>query len=225
MDENIYVDNSAINWSYFFPDFIVFRIATELSKLGFVDISFYPESKKLLDFLPELIIREQFNLALELVSEEADAFEKCHALIEISKEFEKKERNFEAIKCMDLALKSADDILNDLQRLSVFLDISAEFYKKGNYELAKSLIYEVLQYARVTIGETSLDNLLVRVSSGLTQQGFMADALECSQEIRSEDEKNRAIAVISIEYVKNKLISEAKLHMSAFYLSCTISNP
>jgi hypothetical protein len=209
MDENIYVDNSAINWSYFFPDFIVFRIATELSKLGFVDISFYPESKKLLNFLPELLIREQFNLSLELVSEEADAFEKCHALIEISKEFEKKERNFETIKCMDLALKSADDILNDLQRLSVLLDISAEFYKKGNYELAKSLIYEVLQYARVKIEGTSLDNLLVRVSSGLTQQGFMADALECSQEIRSEDEKNRAIAVISIEYVKNKLISEA----------------
>jgi hypothetical protein len=208
VDENLSVDNSALDWTYFFPDFIMFRIATELSKLGNTEIGFY-KSNELIHFLPELFVREQFNYAIQLVNQEVDASRKCIALIEISKELKRKDKYFESKNFLEQALKDAINISNDDQKISALVDISVEWYKRADYEYAKSLIYDVLDYARINFEGISLDSALEKISVGLSYQGFMNSAVECLQDIRSEEAKIRVAVEIAIGYVKNDLIEDA----------------
>lgn len=209
VDDNLSEDNSALDWTYFFPDFIIFRIALELSKLEITEIGFYNKRLKLIDFLPELFSREQLNCAVQLVNQEVDAFKKCTSLIEISKELKRKDKNFESNEFLDQAVKNASDISNGDQKVSALVDISVEYYKRGDYEFAKTLIYNALEYARINFEGTNLDNVLERILVGLSHQGFMNTAIECFEEIGDKEAKNRLAVEISIGYLKNNLIDDA----------------
>jgi hypothetical protein len=96
---------------------------------------------------------------------------KCDAFRVISEELFRHGKIHESFEC-------ARGIEREYWKSETLMFISVELFKKGDLSVAKSLLLEAFEYARLANDGSDKNRLLVSISNEFTRQGMLAEAME-----------------------------------------------
>lgn len=212
LDDNLPVDHSVLNWNDFFPGYLVFLMACELSSMDF-------------DYLPILNRTEMFNtewiryhgaksilqvnVLVECINCIKHKYERKMAMINFSAELVKLGNSSQA-------LSYARNISNECEKLTAFRAIYCQLTAQIQIEESVLVMREYVELAYgISDGLTKI-NSLTQISSELIKQGnikeadsAMKEVFACAWSMENKYERNTALQVISITLARQRSFEEA----------------
>ncbi len=219
LDDNLPVDNSALNWNDFFSSYLMFQMACEWAELDLEFLRVYARTENwnhdwLLEKGPYNDI--QFQVLLASARAISDVWGKSDAMKDISIELAKQGKLDEAASALQEALAIARGISDDYWESISVGAISTELAKQGKLDEAASVLQEALSIARGSINDCHKSYAMRDISTELAKQGKLDEAASVLQEalviasgISNGWDKSSAMSSISIVLAKQDKLDEA----------------